>query len=79
MQAPQALSIHVVDVANGVVATAMRVDVVRRASSDDAGPWLPVVSGRVGSNGVVSGLDGPQPLFDIGVYELRLQIGRAHV
>ena len=75
MQAPQALSIRVVDVANGVVATAMRVDVVRRASSDDAGPWLPVVSGRVGSNGVVSGLDGPQPLFDIGVYELRLHVG----
>jgi 5-hydroxyisourate hydrolase len=71
----QAVSIHVVDVANGVVATDMRVDVVRQSSIDGAESWLPVASGRVGPNGVVGGLDGPEPLFGVGVYELRLHVG----
>ena len=34
-----------------------------------------VASGRVGPNGVVGGLDGPEPLFGVGVYELRLHVG----
>ncbi|HSU20746.1 hydroxyisourate hydrolase [Comamonadaceae bacterium OTU4NAUVB1] len=71
----QAVSIHVVDVANGVVARGMRVDVVRHESIDGAERWVPVVSGRVGAQGVVDGLDGPEPLFDVGVYELRLHVG----
>ena len=64
----QAVSIHVVDVANGVVARDMRVDVARYESIDGAEHWAPVVSGRVGPQGVVDGLDGPEPLFDVGVY-----------
>jgi 5-hydroxyisourate hydrolase len=66
----QAVSVHVVDIAHGVVATGMHVDIVR---SED-GKWINVASGKVGSNGVLGGLEGRESLFDVGVYELRLHV-----
>ena len=71
----QAVSIHIVDVANGVVATGMRVDIARQDGAAGAPTWAPVVSGQVGRNGVVDGIEGRERLFDIGVYELRLHVG----
>lgn len=78
----QAVSIHVVDVANGVVAVGMRVDVARREEEEEGQQhargkgeqWTQVVSGKVGRNGVVDGIEGRERLFDIGVYELRLHV-----
>jgi len=73
----QAVSIHVVDIANGVVAVGMRVDVARREEEEQKGKgerWSPVVSGKVGSNGVVGGIEGRERLFDVGTYELRLHV-----
>jgi len=71
----QAVSIHVVDVANGVVAAGMQVDVAR-SDRDDRGVerWTQVVSGKVGRNGVVDGIEGREALFQIGAYELRLHV-----
>ncbi len=70
----QAVSIHVVDIANGVVATGMRVDIARRDGSGTAERWTPVVSGMVGRNGMVDGIEGHERLFDVGVYEIRLHV-----
>lgn len=64
----QAVSIHVVDAAHGVVAQGMRVDIVRCEGDGRR----EVASGKVGSNGVVGGIEGRESLFEIGVYELRL-------
>lgn len=69
----QAVSIHVVDVANGLVAVGMRVDVARR-DEDKGERWTVVVSGKVGRNGVVDGIEGRERLFEVGVYELRLHV-----
>jgi 5-hydroxyisourate hydrolase len=66
----QAVSIHVVDVANGVVAQGMRVDIARQEGEN----WVNVASGKVRSNGVVDGLEGRESLFEVGVYELRLHV-----
>jgi 5-hydroxyisourate hydrolase len=66
----QAVSIHVVDVANGLVARGMRVDVFRR----DGDAWHSVVSGTVGANGVVDGIEDRETLFHVGTYELRLHV-----
>ncbi|MEO5738060.1 MAG: hydroxyisourate hydrolase [Variovorax sp.] len=63
----QAVSIHVVDVANGVVATGMRVDIVR-------GDGTSLVTGKVGRNGVVDGIEGRERLFDVGMYEMHLHV-----
>ena len=68
----QAVSIHVVDIANGVVAVGMRVDVARH--DKEGGRWTEVVSGKVGSNGVVGGIEGRERLFEVGSYELRLHV-----
>ncbi|MGJ7497129.1 hydroxyisourate hydrolase [Variovorax sp. RT4R15] len=73
----QAVSIHVVDVANGVVATGMRVDIVRADGTPGAAEgecWTPLATGKVGRNGVVDGIEGRERLFDVGVYELRLHV-----
>lgn len=66
----QAVSIHVVDVANGRVAAGMRAE-IWRLEGDTAGH---VVTGHVGSNGVVDNIEGGEPLFAIGAYELRLHV-----
>jgi 5-hydroxyisourate hydrolase len=66
----QAVSIHVVDVANGVVAKGMRVE-VGRCEGDG---WTRLVDGKVRSNGVVDGIEGRESLFEVGVYELRLHV-----
>lgn len=66
----QAVSIHVVDVANGVVARGMRVEVHRQAGEG----WAHVVAGQVGDNGIVDGIAGRETLFTAGVYELRLHV-----
>ncbi|GAA4337932.1 hydroxyisourate hydrolase [Variovorax defluvii] len=73
----QAVSIHVVDVANGVVATGMKVEILRREPAERGRPevWAPMVSGTVGRNGVVDGIEGHPQAFDLGVYELRLHVG----
>jgi 5-hydroxyisourate hydrolase len=64
----QAVSIHVVDIANGRVAAGMAVEVWR----DDDG-LRHVATGKVGSNGVVSELEGHEQ-FQPGTYELRLHL-----
>jgi 5-hydroxyisourate hydrolase len=73
----QAVSIHVVDVANGVVAVGMKVEVLRKAGGEQgrAERWEPLVAGQVGRNGVVDGIEGQPQLFDVGLYELRLHVG----
>ncbi len=71
------LSVHVVDIANGVVARGMQVEVWRRTATaqDDAGPaWQPLVTGTVADNGVVSGLAGQEAMFVLGEYEVRLHV-----
>ncbi|MEJ8852621.1 hydroxyisourate hydrolase [Variovorax rhizosphaerae] len=64
----QAVSIHVVDVANGVVAVGMRVDIVRRDNTPNTETWTSVASGKVARNGVVDGIEGRERLFDVGTY-----------
>jgi len=73
----QAVSIHVVDVANGVVATGMKVEILRREATERgrAERWTPVVAGKVARNGVVDGIEGHDEVFDVGVYEMRLHVG----
>lgn len=65
----QAVSIHVVDIANGRVATGMSVEVWR----DDA-PARHIVTGTVAGNGVVDGIEARETLFEAGTYELRLRV-----
>ncbi len=65
----QAVSIHVVDIANGRVATGMSVEIWRV----EPGP-AHLVTGTVGTNGVVGGLEELETLFEAGTYELRLHI-----
>ena len=67
----QAVSIHVVDVANGLVARGMKVEVYCLTGGTDRR----VVTGTVGGNGVVDGFDSRETLFDVGTYELRLHVG----
>jgi 5-hydroxyisourate hydrolase len=63
------ISVHVVDVANGVVARGMRVEVV---SLDDG--TSTVLAGTVGNNGLVEDLDHSDRIPP-GNYELRLHVG----
>ena len=62
------ISIHVVDVANGVVARGMRVEVV---SLD--GEAATVLAGTVGNNGLVEDLQNPDRIAP-GNYEVRLHV-----
>ncbi|WP_076998176.1 hydroxyisourate hydrolase [Variovorax sp. KK3] len=73
----QAVSIHVVDVANGVVATGMKVEILRKGEVERGRPerWEPMVTGTVGRNGVVDGIEAEAQVFDVGVYEMRLHVG----
>jgi 5-hydroxyisourate hydrolase len=66
----QTISVHVVDVANGQVARNMRVDVL----SQEGGQWREVVSGQVGSNGLVAAIEGVAEPMAAGCYELRLHV-----
>ena len=66
----QPVSIHIVDIANGRVATGMRVDIVRIEEE----VVRHVVTGIVGSNGVVDNIEGRESLFETGTYELRLHV-----
>ncbi len=72
----QAVSIHIVDVANGVVAVGMKVDIFRREgeSASASTTALAVTSGHVGPNGLVDGIEGRERLFDVGVYEIHLHV-----
>lgn len=63
------VSVHVVDVANGVVARGMRVEVVRINGASET-----MLAGTVGKNGLVEDLQRPD-LFPVGQYELRLYVG----
>jgi 5-hydroxyisourate hydrolase-like protein (transthyretin family) len=47
------ISVHVVDIANGVVARGMRVEIVSLSGDDRA----PVLAGKVGNNGLVEDLE----------------------
>ena len=62
----QAVSTHVVDVANGVVAVGMRVDIVRRDVTPNTEGWTSVASGKVARNGIVDGIEARELLFDVG-------------
>lgn len=64
----KAVSVHVVDIANGRVARGMRVQVVRL----DNGAAT-ALEGTVGNNGLVEDLQSPD-LFETGTYELRLHV-----
>ena len=65
----QAVSIHVVDIANGRVATGMSVEIWRAEPAREH-----LATGTVGTNGVVSGLEERESLFDAGTYEVRLGV-----
>ena len=65
------ISVHVVDIANGVVARGMRVQVVSLDSDGDE----PVLEGTVGNNGLVEDLERPDRIPP-GRYELRLHVGQ---
>ena len=69
----QAVSIHIVDVANGAVAVGMKVDIFRR-EGESAGTAVAVTSGHVGHNGLVDGIEDRERLFDVGVYEVHLHV-----
>ena len=66
----QTISVHVVDVANGLVARNMRVDVLFCAG----GQWREVVTGTVGGNGLVDAIAGVAEPMGAGAYELRLHV-----
>ena len=63
------ISVHVVDIANGVVARGMHVQVV--SLDDDA----TVLDGTVGNNGLVEDLVNPDHIAP-GRFELRLHVGQ---
>jgi 5-hydroxyisourate hydrolase len=63
------ISVHVVDIANGVVARGMRVQIV---SLEDEST---VLEGTVGNNGLVEDLENPDHI-GLGTYELRLHVGK---
>lgn len=65
----KAVSVHVVDIANGRVARGMRIQIVRL----DGPAGEPVLEGTVGNNGLVEDLR-PEDLFEVGSYELRLHV-----
>ncbi len=65
------ISVHVVDIANGVVARGMRVQVV----SLDSESAESVLEGTVGNNGLVEDLERPDRIPP-GQYELRLHVGQ---
>lgn len=65
------ISVHVVDVANGVVARGMRVEVFSLDGEGEA----PVLAGTVGNNGLVEDLENPDHIPP-GRYELRLHVGQ---
>jgi len=65
------ISIHVVDVARGVVAEGLAVRIERL----EEGGRLPVAEGRVGATGTVAELDGLAERFVPGVYEVTFHIG----
>ena len=64
------ISVHVVDIANGVVARGMRVQVVSLAAAGGT-----VLEGAVGNNGLVEDLERPDRIPP-GAYELRLHVGQ---
>jgi 5-hydroxyisourate hydrolase len=63
------ISVHVVDIANGVVARGMRVQIVTVEGAQT------VLEGMVGNNGLVEDLQNPDHI-GIGTYELRLHVGQ---
>ncbi|MDB5947125.1 MAG: hypothetical protein JWQ33_2151 [Ramlibacter sp.] len=65
------ISVHVVDIANGVVARGMRVQIV----SLDGDAAQMVLEGTVGNNGLVEDLENPDHIA-LGTYELRLHVGQ---
>ena len=66
------ISVHVVDIANGVVARGLRVQVV---SLDTEGQGQAVLEGTVGNNGLVEDMERPDRIPP-GHYELRLHVGQ---
>ena len=64
------ISVHVVDIANGVVARGMRVQVVSMGAGGET-----VLEGAVGNNGLVEDLERPDRIAP-GNYELRLHVGQ---
>jgi 5-hydroxyisourate hydrolase len=65
------ISVHVVDVANGVVARGMHVQIV---SLRGAGEQT-VLEGTVGNNGLVEDMENPDHI-EPGTFELRLHVGQ---
>jgi 5-hydroxyisourate hydrolase len=63
------ISVHVVDIANGVVARGMRVQIVTVEGEQT------VLEGTVGNNGLVEDLENPDHI-PAGSYELRLHVGQ---
>ncbi|MDD2057382.1 hydroxyisourate hydrolase [Pseudomonas sp. GD03860] len=64
------ISIHVVDVASGRVAEGLEV----RLERVDGERRLSICEGRVGSNGLLTGLEACNASCTVGVYEVRLQV-----
>jgi len=65
----KAVSVHVVDIANGVVARGMRVEIFRVGGNEDI-----VMQGTVGNNGLLADTLHSDR-FEVGQYELRLHVG----
>lgn len=65
------ISVHVVDIANGVVARGMHVQIV---SLQETGQQT-VLEGTVGNNGLVEDRENPDRI-EPGNFELRLHVGR---
>ena len=68
---PAGLSIHVVDVARGVVASGLAVRVERL----DGGQRSLIAAGRIGATGTLAGLDSLAAQFVPGVYEVTFMVG----
>jgi 5-hydroxyisourate hydrolase len=66
----QTISVHVVDIANGLVAQGMRVELWQLGD----GQWSERARGTVGSNGLVAALESVVEPFSVGAYELRLHV-----
>ena len=66
------ISVHIVDIANGVVARGLRVQVV---GLDGEGEGQTVLEGAVGNNGLVEDLERPDRIPP-GRYELRMHVGQ---
>lgn len=66
----KALSLHVVDVANGRPAAGLHLEVACLVGDE----WISMLSGTVAANGEFQEIEVSSATFDIGQYEVRLHV-----